>query len=86
MKEAGYHQLLDYLSGQHFYHPKDEIRSYAQAARIYFVCRRKGITIRSTIDGLIAQIAIEHHVILLHDDVDFLHMAKVISDLKVSSA
>jgi len=84
--EADYQQLLDYLGGQHFYHPEDEIHSYANAARIYFDCRRKGLTIRSTIDCLIAEIAIEHNIVLLHDDVDFIHIANVISGLKECSA
>ncbi|MDQ6970585.1 MAG: PIN domain nuclease [Mariprofundus sp.] len=84
--EADYQQLQDYLGSQHFYHPTDEIQSYANAARIYFDCRRKGLTIRSTIDCLIAEIAIEHNIVLLHDDADFLHIAKVIVELKECSA
>jgi len=59
--------------------------SYANAARIYFDCRRKGVAIRSTLDCLIAEIAMEHNLILLHDDVDFCHMATVITDLKIRS-
>ncbi|OIO70155.1 MAG: VapC toxin family PIN domain ribonuclease [Zetaproteobacteria bacterium CG02_land_8_20_14_3_00_50_9] len=60
--EADYQLIQDYLGGQHFYHPEDEIHSYANASRIYFDCRRKGLTIRSTIDYLIAEIAIEHKI------------------------
>jgi predicted nucleic acid-binding protein len=41
-------------------------------------CRKKGITIRSTIDCLIAQTALENDLILLHEDYDFDLMAKVI--------
>ena len=81
--ESDYQQLREYLGSQCFYHPKDEVESYASAARIYFDCRRQGVTIRSTIDCLIAEIAIEHNLVLLHDDADFHHMAKVTSDLKV---
>jgi len=81
--ESDYQQLQEYLGSQYFYHPKDEVESYAKAARIYFGCRRQGVTIRSTIDCLIAEIAIEHHLVLLHDDVDFNHMAKVVTDLKM---
>jgi len=84
--ESDYQKLQDYLSGQRFYHPEDEINSYANAARIYFDCRRKGQTIRSTIDCLIAEIAIEHKLVLLHEDADFCHMANAISDLKECSA
>jgi predicted nucleic acid-binding protein len=84
--ESDYQQLQEYLGSQHFYHPIDERESYANAARIYFDCRRKGVTIRSTIDCLIAEITIEYNLILLHDDVDFNHMANVVTGLKVSSA
>ena len=46
-------------------------------------CRTKGITIRSTIDLLIAQTAIDNEVMLLANDSDFTNMAKVISELKL---
>jgi predicted nucleic acid-binding protein len=46
-------------------------------------CRRKGMTIRSTIDCLIAQIAIEHDLELLHSDRDFENMVSVIPELKI---
>ncbi len=77
-----YNLLNEYLECQNFFHPLDPIGSYAQAAMIYFSCRKKGITIRSTIDCLIAQVAIEHDLFLLQNDKDFLNMAAVI-DLKL---
>jgi len=83
--ESDYQQLRAYLQSQRFYHPEDAINSYANAARINFDCRRKGVTIRSTIDCLIATVAIEHKLVLLHDDMDFFHMAQVINDLKACS-
>lgn len=52
------------------------------AAKLYFKCRKKGITIRSTIDLLIAQTAIENDLYLLHDDNDFTLIAKVDQRLK----
>lgn len=70
--------LKEYLSTQRFFHPKDPLASYAEAANIFFSCRRKGVTIRSTIDCLIAQIAIEHELLLLHNDKDFTAMASVV--------
>ncbi|MDC9714554.1 MAG: PIN domain-containing protein [Gammaproteobacteria bacterium] len=66
-----------YLSEQPFYNFKDIIKSYEQAAKIYFDCRQKGITIRSTIDCLVAQCAIENNLILLHNDKDFKQIAKI---------
>lgn len=73
-----FNKLHRYLESQIFFHPKNIVESYAEAARIYFDCRKKGITIRSTIDCLIAQITMEHDLLLLHNDSDFEAMAKVI--------
>jgi len=76
--EKEYRLLRKYLETQRFYHPKEPVDSYARAARIYFDCRRKGVTLRSTIDCIIAQTAIDHDLLLLHNDNDFDAMASVI--------
>jgi predicted nucleic acid-binding protein len=76
--EHEYNLLRRYLETQRFFHPKDPVDSFAEAARIFFQCRKGGLTIRSTIDCLIAQIALEHDLLLLHSDQDFHLMAKVI--------
>jgi hypothetical protein len=55
------------------------IDSYIAAAGLYRKCRKKGVTIRSTIDLLIAQIAVENDLILMHHDTDFQNIAKVCS-------
>ncbi len=73
-----YKLLRDYLSSQRFFHPQDAVKTYEDAARIYFSCRQKGVTIRSTIDCLIAQIALEQDLALLHNDRDFDAMAPII--------
>ena len=39
--------------------------------------RKKGLTVRSTVDCMIAQIAIENELLLLHNDRDFEAMAAV---------
>ena len=70
--------LKKYLLSQKFYHPKDPVDSFARAARIYMDCRKQGITIRSTIDCIIVQTALEHDLFLLHNDNDFNVMAKVV--------
>jgi predicted nucleic acid-binding protein len=75
--EKEYRQLKKYLEVQRFYHPKDAVDSFADAARIFFDCRTKGVTIRSTVDCIIAQIAIENDLFLLHNDSDFDGIAKV---------
>jgi len=52
------------------------IGTYLQAADIYRQGRRKGFTIRSSTDCLIAAIAIENRVPLWHRDRDFAAIAK----------
>ncbi len=76
--EKEYNNLKKYLSTQHFFHPKDPIESFARAARIYYDCRKKGITITSTIDCIIAQTVIEQDLFLLHRDKDFELMSQVV--------
>lgn len=70
--------LQEYLSTQRFFNPKDHLSSYSDAADLYFKCRKKGITIQSIIDCLIAQTALDHDLYLLHNDKDFYAMATVI--------
>jgi predicted nucleic acid-binding protein len=55
---------------------------YEAAGDLWAACRRKGVTIRSTVDCLVAQVAIRNDVALLHADRDFLHLAAV-SPLRV---
>lgn len=75
-------RLRRYFSGQQFYRFIDPEPSHACAAQIYFDCRRQGVTVRSTLDCLIAQCAIEHELILLHHDRDFKQMAKIVPALR----
>lgn len=53
------------------------LESYVAAANIYRKCRKRGITVRNTVDLLIAQIALENNLILLHNDKDFDGISKV---------
>jgi len=53
--------------------------SYIKAADLYRKCRARGLTIRSTIDVIIAQTAIENNAELLHNDRYFGAIASVSS-------
>lgn len=53
------------------------------AARLYARCRWQGITVRSANDCLIAQYALRNDVPLLHQDRDFLGIARVEPRLKL---
>ncbi len=76
-------KLQEYLETIPFYYLLSGKESYEKAARLNFICRRSGITIRSTVDLLIAQTAIENDLFLLHNDSDFTNMAKAIKELKI---
>lgn len=78
-----FNQLRDHLITQFFLYPLDPIETYSAAAAIYAKCRRVGVTPRSTIDCLIAQIAIGHDVPLLHNDADYERIAQVIPQLRI---
>jgi len=69
--EKDFTQLKTYFSTQLFFEPQDAILTYEAAAKLLYLCRKKGITIRSTIDCFIAQIAIENNLVLLHNDKDY---------------
>lgn len=69
--------LLGHLDSQRILVPRDAWATHLAAARIYFDCRQRGITIRSTLDCLIAQLVLEQDGILLHGDRDFERIARV---------
>ena len=78
-----YNLLKEYFETIPLYYLKYGKKSYEQAALMNIRCRQKGITIRSTIDLLIAETTIENDLYLLHDDNDFINMTKVIKELKL---
>ena len=61
-----YEKLNIYLSSQKIYYPSAE--GYERASNLFFNCRKSGITVRGSIDVLIAIISIEHGLVLLHSD------------------
>jgi predicted nucleic acid-binding protein len=71
------------LVTQNFLFPLDPIESYVAAAGIYARCRWAGVTPRSSVDCLIAQVAIEHGVPLMHNDEDYDRIARVIPELVI---
>jgi predicted nucleic acid-binding protein len=52
------------------------IETSIASAKLYFDLRKKGVTIRKSTDCLIAQIAIQNDVLLVHNDTDFDQIAK----------
>jgi predicted nucleic acid-binding protein len=67
--------LASYLDDQDYLDLSNE--AWQEAARTFFDLRRLGRTVRSPIDCLIAQAAMEHDVLLLHRDKDFETIAQI---------
>jgi predicted nucleic acid-binding protein len=63
--------LLEYLETQGRLFPADPWHTHVEAARIFFEGRRRGVTVRSSIDCFIAQLVLEVDGTLLHADEDF---------------
>ena len=49
---------------------------FEAAVDLYRRCRSRGITVRSSIDCLIAASAVEHDIEVLHRDRDYAHIAR----------
>ena len=75
--EAEWLRLSEYLETQRIVHPRSPWETHREAARIYFDLRRRGLTIRSTLDCWIAQLALDAEAPLLHDDEDFERICNV---------
>lgn len=84
--EAQFTKLKAYMATQTIYCVSEELAVYDRAARMYFDLRRKGVTVRSTVDVLIALTAIDNRLFLLHDDNDFDVMARHVPELKILTA
>ena len=73
----------EYLSTLPFYELLRGKESFEDAAYMYMNCRKHRITVRSTIDLLIAQIAIENNLFLFHNDNDYTNISKLYKNLKI---
>lgn len=67
--------LQSYLEGQTYLELK--ANAWEAVARIFYDLKRQGLTVRSTIDCCIAQAAIDHQAVLIHNDRDFEAIAQV---------
>jgi len=76
-------KLQDYLQEINILMLPKSLETYDNAAIMYMSCRQKGITIRSTIDVLIALTAIFYNIPLLHFDRDFDLIAQCLKDLQI---
>jgi predicted nucleic acid-binding protein len=74
--DALYEKLRDMLSALPVLEPR-ELSTYEIAAQLYRRARGAGFTIRKATDCLIAALALEHGILLVHNDRDFIHLAQV---------
>lgn len=72
--EREWRLLETYLQDQDYIEVTADI--WVAAARIYYDLQRQGLTVRSSIDCCIAQLAIAHQLILIHNDRDFEMIAR----------
>ncbi len=72
-EDKDFQTLKDYLLEFPLYSPKAP-ETYLRAAGIYRDCRKRGKTVRKTVDCIIAAIAMENGLALLHKDSDFDHI------------
>ena len=77
-----FERLKEYFDTLPIYFMKFGKVSFERAAMLNVRCRKSGVTIRSSIDLLIAETAIENDVALLHNDADFDNMGKIIAELR----
>jgi predicted nucleic acid-binding protein len=75
--EKEWRLLYSYLETQDILWPIDPWATYSEAARIMFDCRARGLSVRGSIDCLIAQLTLDHDGTLLHSDKDFDSIALV---------
>jgi predicted nucleic acid-binding protein len=69
-EENQYQTTGKYLLEFPVYVPKG-IATYTEAASIFRSCRKKGKTVRSTVDCLIAAICMENDLFIFHKDRDY---------------
>ena len=73
-QDSQHDSVLNYLLL--FSRIEDEFDDYLAAAKIYRILRRRGVTVRSPVDCLIASLAIKQKTYLLHHDSDFTAIAE----------
>jgi predicted nucleic acid-binding protein len=68
--DGDFETVKGYLLAFPIFSPKS-IETYLEAARIFRECRKKGKTVRKTVDCIIAAICLENNCTLFHKDSDF---------------
>ena len=80
---ANFQRLREHFLALPMVEPAPGGLTHAAAGELYARCRWKGVTPRSPHDCLIAQLAVEHDLPLLHDDRDFVALAGIDGRLRL---
>jgi predicted nucleic acid-binding protein len=81
--DTEYRKTKDYFSDLIFFQMSRE--TFLLSADLYRILRKKGVTVRKPVDCMIAAVAMEHGLWLLHNDRDFDNISKH-SNLKIMDA
>ena len=81
--EPKFNKLYKYFSTQKIFSLPNTTEVYTESAKLCYNLRRQGLTIRNTIDVLIAHTAIHYDLPLLHNDRDFDFIAEKTPELKI---
>ena len=76
-EEPVYRRIRHVLRAAQIVEVPMELSLFEEAAQLYRLARRQGITVRSSVDCLIAATALRHDLVVLHDDRDFPLLARV---------
>ncbi|MEO6624090.1 MAG: PIN domain nuclease [Burkholderiaceae bacterium] len=71
------------LGAQTMLLPLHDLQTFEAAALLYRRARTLGLTIRKSTDCLIAALAMEHGSLLVHNDRDFIALARAVPQLQV---
>jgi predicted nucleic acid-binding protein len=75
--EGTYREIRHILKAAQFVEDPMQLSLYEEGAQLYRLARRQGVTVRSSVDCLIAATAIRHDLLVLHHDRDFPNLARV---------
>jgi len=75
--ETSYRRIRTILDSARFVEDPVGRAVYREAAELYRMARRQGLTVRSSVDCLIAACAMRHNITVLHHDRDFPNLASI---------
>ena len=75
--ESTFRTVNSFLDAARFVEDPLERVVFREAAGLYRLARRQGVTIRSVVDCLIAACAIRNDIAVLHSDRDFSQLSKI---------